>query len=107
MTRDRLSAARYIELIDMLAALQPHTFATKASPTLANQETVSFLFQKTSEKQHKDAFCIEALIVSRSSTTLGGITKSLFKLHLLRFLIISQPSTDHPVYQQLGSGQTF
>jgi hypothetical protein len=53
MTQDQSSVATYIELIDMLVALQPKTFAIKASPTLANQETVSFLFQKISEKKIK------------------------------------------------------
>lgn len=51
MTHDKLLPDTYIELIDMLVALQPNTFAIKASPTLANQETVSFLFQKISEKK--------------------------------------------------------
>ena len=66
MTHDQLSAARCIELIDMLVALQPNTFAIKASPTLANQETVSYLFEKFSKKTIKEKqnmFCKTALLV--------------------------------------------
>ena len=50
MTHIRLSMARYIMLIETLVAEQPHTMAIKASPTLANQETVSLLFEKISEE---------------------------------------------------------
>ena len=75
MRGNQWSATECARLIETLAAAQPNTLATKASPTLANQETVSLLFQRISERTENKQTGLSkiALLVEFAFRLLGNL----------------------------------